>query len=271
MSVDPLAQGRELEREHAPSRLGRPLILRLGEHQPGRRPQLRPPRLSGVDCCRGPRMQLSPARAVNTAAAARFSVIRCPPRSWALLAVGLPGKPQGARTSTGLPRSARMSCDRGGCPLNPEDGGAHPGRGSCSAGACRSTAASPSTRFSPSILRPPLYEASTRIYAIHPSGLPQACSARMERPPLGFPEASHPADQEPTSHAEVGPGHRARTWKYSLNITSVDPPIGSSFIAYDLVSQRSCGSVYVARMTRLAPLATDGHPYWMPHRPSQRQ
>ena len=28
---------------------------------------------------------------------------------------------------TGLPRSARTSCDRGGCPLYPEDGGAHPG------------------------------------------------------------------------------------------------------------------------------------------------
>jgi hypothetical protein len=32
-----------------------------------------------------------------------------------------------ARTSTGLPRSARTSFDRGGCPLYPEDGGAHPG------------------------------------------------------------------------------------------------------------------------------------------------
>jgi hypothetical protein len=31
------------------------------------------------------------------------------------------------RTSTGLPRSARTSCDRGGCPLYPEDGGALPG------------------------------------------------------------------------------------------------------------------------------------------------
>jgi hypothetical protein len=29
-----------------------------------------------------------------------------------------------ARTPTGLPRSTRMSCDRGGCPLYPEDGGA---------------------------------------------------------------------------------------------------------------------------------------------------
>jgi hypothetical protein len=33
-----------------------------------------------------------------------------------------------ARTTTGLPRSARMSCDRGGCPLYPGDGGARPGQ-----------------------------------------------------------------------------------------------------------------------------------------------
>jgi hypothetical protein len=33
-----------------------------------------------------------------------------------------------ARTSTGLPRSARMSYDRGGCPLYPEDGGALPAK-----------------------------------------------------------------------------------------------------------------------------------------------
>jgi hypothetical protein len=31
-----------------------------------------------------------------------------------------------ARTSTGLPRSARVSSDRGGCPLDPGDGGAPP-------------------------------------------------------------------------------------------------------------------------------------------------
>jgi hypothetical protein len=45
---------------------------------------------------------------------------------------------------------------------------------------------------------------------------------------VGFPRASHPADHEPTTHVEVGTGHRARTWNYALNITSVDPPIGSS-------------------------------------------
>jgi hypothetical protein len=54
----------------------------------------------------------------------RFSVILFPPGSWALLTVGLPDQ---GRTRAGLPRSARTSCDRGGCPLYPEDGGALPG------------------------------------------------------------------------------------------------------------------------------------------------
>jgi hypothetical protein len=54
--------------------------------------------------------------------------------------------------------------------------------------------------------------------------------------PWAFPRAPHPADQEPTTHVEVGTGHRARTWNYALNITSVDPPIGSSLTTCDLAS-----------------------------------
>jgi len=65
------------------------------------------------------------------------------------------------RTSTGLPLSARSSCGRGGCLLYPEDGGAPPSRGTCPAGACRSSAASPSTPVPPSHPREALsYEAS---------------------------------------------------------------------------------------------------------------
>jgi hypothetical protein len=39
-----------------------------------------------------------------------------------------------------------------------------------------------------------LDETSTRVYAIHPSGLPLACGSRMEREPLGFPPSSAPRD-----------------------------------------------------------------------------
>jgi hypothetical protein len=48
-----------------------------------------------------------------------------PARGSALLTVGPPAQ---GRTQTGLPRSARTRCDRGGCPLYPEDSGARPAR-----------------------------------------------------------------------------------------------------------------------------------------------
>ena len=68
----------------------------------------------------------------------RFSVIRFPPGSWALLTVGLPNTPKGrARTLTGLPRSTRTSHDRVGCSLYPEDNGARPGQSASLTGVCR--------------------------------------------------------------------------------------------------------------------------------------
>ena len=49
---------------------------------------------------------------------------------------------------------------------------------------------------------------------------PSPAAARMERAAASaFPRASHPADQEPATHARVGTGQRARTWNYTLNIT----------------------------------------------------
>ena len=61
------------------------------------------------------------------------------------------GSPRGrltepqVRTPTGLPRSARTSCDQGGRPLDPGDNGAHPDRGDYRPGARRFAAASPCT------------------------------------------------------------------------------------------------------------------------------
>jgi len=129
----------------------------------------------------------------------RLSVIRYPPRSSALLTVGLPSTTQRARTSTGLPRSARTSCDRGGRPLCPGDDGAHPGPGPL-----------PGRRL-------PHRNGKSLLPANHPTGedshneastkgsrvfarpiFPSPVTARMERAALGLsPWASHPADQEP--------------------------------------------------------------------------
>ena len=51
----------------------------------------------------------------------------------------------GRRTPSGLSRCPRMSCDRGGRPLNPEDGGAHATGTGAPVAACRLAAARPCT------------------------------------------------------------------------------------------------------------------------------
>ena len=150
----------------------------------------------------------------------------------------LTGRPRRVRTSTGLPRSARTSCDRGGCPLYPEDGGAPPGRVVLSR-RLPLPAASPCTPPQHPIGGAPLYEASTRVQAIHPSGLPLACSPRMERAALGLsPELRTPPtrSRRRTSRwgqaIEHGPG--------TTRSTSHQPILqsGSSLVSCDLASHR---------------------------------
>ncbi len=131
----------------------------------------------------GPAIML-PVSCRLSAAGVRFLVILFPLGDWAFLAVGLPGRH--ARTPTGLPRSTRMRCGRGGCPLYPGDGGAHTAGMMSPAAACRFAAASPYTPLQHPIAGARDNEASTRVHAIHPSGLPLACGPRMEREPLGF-------------------------------------------------------------------------------------
>ena len=75
---------------------------------------------------------------------------------------------------------------------------------------------------------------------------PSPVAARMERAALGLePRASHPADQEPTTHARVGTGHRARTWNYTLNShQSISNPVVHSMRATSCRTSpfRSCAS-----------------------------
>ena len=81
--------------------------------------------------------------------------------------------PSAWRTSTGLPRSTRARHDRGGCPLYPEDGGAHPTGNESPAGTRRFPAASPCT---PPVTSHPMGLPLTRHHrgftGVHPSGLP---------------------------------------------------------------------------------------------------
>jgi len=107
--------------------------------------------------------------------------------------------PRTRRTSTGLPRSARTSCDRGGCPLYRGDDGAHPGL-MIVLSRRLPLPPRPAPRPCPSI--PSTGVCLTR----HQRGFkqfarpifPSPAAARMERAAASaFPRASHPADQEP--------------------------------------------------------------------------
>ena len=63
-----------------------------------------------------------------------------------------------------------------------------------------------------------LHEASTRVQAIHPSGLPLACGRPDGTGALRLsPELRTPPTKSRTTHVGVGTGHRARTWNYTLN------------------------------------------------------
>ena len=176
-----------------------------------------------------------PVSCCLSAAGIRFSVIRFPPGSWAFLAVGLPDTI--VRTPSGLPRSTRTSYDRGGCLLYPEDGDAHPAGPSSPTGACRFPAASPYTPLQQPISGASDNEASTKVYAIHPSGLPLACGPRMERAPLGFsPELRTPPPERRRRTSGWGralstsPGQRSR---HQPDLQSAHP-----LETCDLVSQR---------------------------------
>ena len=66
---------------------------------------------------------------------------------------------------------------------------------------------------------------------------PSPVATRMERAALGLsPELRTPPTRSRTTHVGEGTGHRARTWNYSLNITSVDLQSGSSLVTCDLAS-----------------------------------
>ena len=147
-----------------------------------------------------------------SAAGIRFSVIRFPPRD--RLSSRSAHRPND-RTQTGLPRSARTSCDRGGCPLYPEDSGAHP-------------AGSPPRRHPPlpsgSPSTPPRHP-TVRGFAsrginrgsitftrpVFPSPMPPGWNQRRFGFPLSFAPRRH---RQRTSGA--GTGHRARTWNNAL-------------------------------------------------------
>ncbi len=167
---------------------------------------------------------------------------------------GRPTRQRRAWTWTGFPRSTPARYDRVGCPLYPGDGGAHPGRMPCPTSACRFTTASPYTALPPPTCAAPDNETSTRVHAIHPSGLPLTCNPRVERGPSGFPSSFAPRRyQRRTSKVgprrEHAPGTRAPT--------SAGPPIHSSLAKCDLVSQRHFRSCSRAAWCSILTMTAD--------------
>jgi hypothetical protein len=80
-----------------------------------------------------------------------------------------------------------------------------PGRVPSSTGACRFPTASPYPLPTTTHRQGPLYETSTKVHAIHPSGLPLTRGPRMEREALRcFPELRTPP--LPAAHVRAGPG-----------------------------------------------------------------
>ena len=136
---------------------------------------------------------------------------------------GRPTGPQG-RTQTGLPRSARTSSDRVGCPLYPEDSGAHPAGSPPRPAPAASQRPVPKPRHNIPPCEAPLHEASTRVHSRSP-----VRSSPRPRPRDGTsdasasPRAPHPAVTGNARHGqgqaiEHGPG---TTRSHSI----VDPPI----------------------------------------------
>src|ERR1019366_5764349 len=97
------------------------------------------------------------------------------------------------------------------------------------AGTCRFAAASPCTPpYFPST-GISLHEASTRVQALRPSGLPLACGhPDGTGRPWTFPRASHPADQEPDNARRGGATPSSTDLELHAQLTSVDLQSGSS-------------------------------------------
>ncbi len=154
----------------------------------------------------------------------RFSVIRYPPGDWAFLAVGLPNRPS-VRTPSGLPRSTRTSCGRGGCLLHPEDGDAHPTEGHLQPAPAASQRPVPAPHSSVPSTGLSFTGHQRRFTQFTRPAFPSPVAHRMERRALGLsPELRTPPLL--ATHVGVGTGFEHKPG-ITLS-TSAEPPIRES-------------------------------------------
>lgn len=123
-------------------------------------------------------------------------------------------------TTTGLSRSTSDRYDRVGCPLYPGDGGAFPPGQVRPGGTCRLPAAGPYLPLKLPIGGSDHDEASTRVHAIHPSGLPQPVTPGWNKGPSAF-HLGLRTPRLPATHAEAGTAPTHGTGNYTIDI---DPP-----------------------------------------------
>jgi hypothetical protein len=117
-----------------------------------------------------------------------------PPGDSAPLAIGLPRRPQAARTRAGFPCSARVRHDRDRVLSVPRGRRRPHGQAQSPAAARRLPAAGPVTPAPQPVPGCAINEASARVHwRSPPPGLPLACDPRTDRGPLGFPVSSAPA------------------------------------------------------------------------------
>ena len=158
-----------------------------------------------------PRERSSSSRCFRPAPAAGFSLPHGQPTR----------RPIFVWTSTGLSRSARDRYDRGGCPLYPGDGGALPPGQIPPGGTRRLTAAGPYLPLKHPIGGSADDEASTRLHAIHPSGLPQPVAPGWNGNPWALPPGFAPHGCPRRTPRR---GRSLRTGPGTTPSTTVEPP-----------------------------------------------
>ena len=158
------------------------------------------------------------------------------PGSWAFLTVGLPPTATPGRTPSGFPRSTLTRYDRVGCLLYPGDGGAHPGPDAVPGQRLPHHNGMSLHSAITSHHGATIHEASTKVHAIHPSGLPLTRDPQAGQGSFGVSLGLRTLPL-PATHAKGGARHRARARDYTTDITSA-LLTASPLAKCDLVSQR---------------------------------
>jgi hypothetical protein len=148
------------------------------------------------------------------------------------------------RTPSGFPRSTLTSYDRVGCLLHPEDGGAHPGPDAVPGQRLPHHSGMSLHPATTSRHGATIHEASTKVHAIHPSGLPLTRDPQAEQGSFGFPLGLRTLPS-PATHAKGGARHRAHARNYATDITSA-LLTASPLAKCDFVSQRQKSKQRVA-------------------------